>query len=143
MWPSPEPATLTITTSARSAIEIPVRRAGVDDPPVPGHFSEPEAAPAPAHTGLRNGASEERSLLRDARTGLTRIVAELAHFPPVRLADSGLEYEERAVTCTRSIDGEPLSALSVSERLIAISRGRWRNASRRGAPCRPPPRSST
>ncbi len=63
-WPSPEPATLTITTSSRSVLEIPVRRRGIRDPSPPGHFSEPAAAPAPIHIDLgtlhtRNDACSE------------------------------------------------------------------------------------
>jgi putative CocE/NonD family hydrolase len=125
-WPFPDPATLTITTGGESALEIPFRRPGISDPLPPAHFSEPTAAPTPPHIELGAGAPEERSLLRDARRGLTRITAELAHFPHIYLLGSSLEYEERGRDIYEIIDGEPLSALCVCERLVAISRGDWR-----------------
>jgi hypothetical protein len=125
VWPSPDPATLTVITDALSALELPVRRPGVLDPPPPAHFAAPEAAPPPDHAVLGGADEEERAWWRDARRGITRVVAQARHFPHVRLADSGAEYEERGHDAYEITDASPLSALASSERHITISRGAW------------------
>jgi uncharacterized protein len=124
-WPSPEPATLTVTAGEHSWLELPARRPGVPDPPPPAHFALPEAAPPPDHVLLGAPAEEERTWHRDARRGLTRVVAEAAHFPYVRLAESGLEYRERGRDSYEITDGDPLSALVVCDREISVSRAGW------------------
>lgn len=63
---------------------------------------------------------------RDARTGLVRIVAKTSHFPSTHLLDSGICYDEDGTDVYEVVLGEPLSARTVSERSIAISRGDWR-----------------
>jgi len=125
VWPSPDPATLTVTTGPLSALELPVRRPGVLDPPPPAHFATPEAAAPPDHAVLGGADDEEREWRRDARRGVTRVVAQARHFPHVRLAGSGTEYEERGHDAYEITDGNPLSALAGSERCISISRGTW------------------
>jgi hypothetical protein len=62
---------------------------------------------------------------RDARTGLVRIVAKASHWPAARLLDSGLRYQEEGRDIYQIVLGEPLSALTVSERSIAVARGGW------------------
>jgi putative CocE/NonD family hydrolase len=125
VWPSPEPATLTVTAGPRSWLELPVRRPGVADPPPPAHFDAPQAAPPPDHLMLGEASGEERTWHRDARRGRTRMVAEAAHFPHVRLTASGLEYCERGQDAYEISDGDPLSARVVCERQISISRAGW------------------
>jgi uncharacterized protein len=124
-WPSPEAATLTLTTGASSTLTLPVRRQGIVDPPTPEHFSEPEAAPLPPHV-MAGGTGEERSWWRDARRSVTRVVAETEHFPPVRYLDSGLEYSERGRDVYEITGNDPLSALATSERTIVVARDGWR-----------------
>ncbi len=126
-WPSPKTVTLAISTDARSALRLPVRRRGIEDPPVPAHFSVPEAAPAPPHVlGAAPGESEERSLFRDAKSGLSRVVAHASNFPKMRLLESGIEYSERGRDVWEIVDGDPLSALVTCEREIELGRGEWR-----------------
>ncbi len=125
VWPSPQPATLTVTTGSQSLLKLPVRRPGILDPPLPGHFFVPEAAAAPDHIMLGAGEQHERTWWRDAKRGLTRVTAQTQHFPHFRLLDSGLEYSEHGRDVYEITDGDPLSALVVSERQISISRGEW------------------
>ena len=123
-WPSPEAATLTLVTGGRSTLTLPVRRRDVTDPPPPEHFSHPEAAPPPPHV-MHRGNGEERRWWRDARRGVTRVVAETDHFPHVRYLDSGFEYSEWGRDIYEITDGDPLSAIATSERRISVSRGDW------------------
>jgi len=125
VWPSPEPATLTVTTGSHSTLELPVRRPGVPDPPPPAHFAVPEAAPPPGHVFLGGADEEERTWWRDARRGISRVVVQAQHFPHVRLTGSGTEYEEHGQDTYEITDGLPLSARVTSKREIAISRPGW------------------
>ena len=125
VWPSPEPATLTVTTGAQSTLVLPVRRPGVADPPPPAHFAVPEAAPPPDHELLGGADDEERIWSRDVRRATTRVIVQAQHFPHVRLAGSGTEYEEHGLDTFEISDGLPLSARVTSEREIAISRPGW------------------
>jgi uncharacterized protein len=124
-WPSPEPVTLTVITGFGSSLDLPVRTAtGIDEAPPP-HFREPEAATEPAKVPL-GGGGEQRSMVRDAGNGLTRVVVERVNVPPFELLSSGLRYHEKNRDTYQIVEGEPLSAFTVSEREIAISRGGWR-----------------
>ncbi len=123
-WPSPEPVTLTIVAGPGSSLDLPLRTpSGVEEPPPP-HFSQPEAAPSPPYVALGPGG-EERSMVRDARTGLVRIVAQTSHWPAVRFLDSGLCYEEQGEDVYQIVLGQPLSARTTSERSITVARGDW------------------
>lgn len=126
VWPSPEAVTLTVTTGTESELTLPVRSPGLSDPPPPAHFATPEAAARPDHVVLGAAVEEERTWWRDARRGVTRVVAVVPHFPHFRLTASGTEYEERGQDSYEITDGNPLSAVARSERLISISRGEWR-----------------
>jgi predicted acyl esterase len=123
-WPSPEPVTLTVVTGPGSFLNLPLRTSpGTEDRPPP-HFSEPEAAPPPPYAVL-GADGEERSMERDARTGLVRIVAKLSHWPAARLLESGLCYDEQGRDIYQIVLGEPLSARTTSERSITVARGDW------------------
>lgn len=125
VWPSPKLATLTVSTGPSSMLELPVRSSSPDEA-VPPHFFVPQAAPAPSHVLLGATDTEERSHTRDARRGITRIIAELSHFPHTRFLDTGLEYDERSRDVYEIQDDDPTSALAVSERTLSITRGDWR-----------------
>jgi uncharacterized protein len=123
-WPSPEAVTLTVVAGPGSFLDLPLRTSSGAEEPPPPHFSEPEAAPLPPHEAL-GSRGEERSMERDARTGLVRIVAKASHFPSTHLLDSGICYDEDGTDVYQIVLGEPLSALTVSERSITIARGGW------------------
>jgi uncharacterized protein len=123
-WPSPQPVTLTVVAGPGSFLNLPLRTSPEAEEPPPPHFSEPEAAPSPPYAALGAGG-EERSMERDARTGLVRIVARMSHWPAVRLLDSGLCYAEEGRDVYQIVLGQPLSACTISERSITVARGDW------------------
>jgi hypothetical protein len=125
IWPAPEPVILTVFTGAESALELPVRRLGVDDDDAPAHFAEPESAHHPEIEVLDSPSAGSREIRHDVASGVTEIVDAPTLFPPVRLRASGLEYREAHRDSWRIIDGRPRSAETGSDRLITIGRGDW------------------
>lgn len=125
IWPAPEPVILTVFTGAESALELPVRRLGVDDDDPPAHFAEPESAHNPEIEVLDSPSAGSRVIRHDVASGVTEIVDAPTLFPAVRLRTSGLEYREAHRDSWRIIDGRPRSAETGSERLITIERGDW------------------
>jgi hypothetical protein len=116
--------TLTVVAGPGSSLDLPLRTPTGAEEPLPPHFSWPEAAPSPPYVAL-GAAGEERSMERDARTGLVRIVARTSHWPAVRFLDSGLCYEEQGQDVYQIVLGQPLSARTTSERSITVARGDW------------------
>lgn len=120
-WPAPEPVTLIVLGGE---LTLPVRRGRTDDDP-PAHFAKPERAPGPGVERLPS-RPPGRTVRHDVATGLIEIVHDLGYFDHVRFLDDGLEYDATGRDTYRIVDGDPLSALTTSERRIAISRGGWR-----------------
>src|SRR5262249_46641732 len=123
-WPSPESVTLTVVAGPGSFLDLPLRTPPGTEESAPPHFSEPEAAPSPPYVALGAGG-EERSMERDARTGLVRIVAKASHWPAVRFLDSGLSSEGVGRDVSQFVLGQPLSARTTSERSITVARRGW------------------
>lgn len=129
LWPSPEPATLSITTGGASHLTVPLRPppphdaedAQDDEQPA---FGPPETAPPLQVTRLR-----ERHPLQvtrhDPATGAVTYTLS-RDFSGAQRLPSGLEYHDHDPVTLTIRDGDPLSAAVRCERRIEICRGDWR-----------------
>jgi predicted acyl esterase len=120
LWPSPEPATLTVTAGA-SRLDLPVRK----DPsgePEPA-FPSPETAPPQRALELRP-MSHARRVERDLVTGETRLVI-LDDFGLTQDLGHGLVTGEVCRETWSIRDGDPLSAKGEVHWTETLERGGW------------------
>lgn len=122
-WPSPDPVTLTVFSGGESRVELPVRRAGAPDGPVPA-FGPPEAA-----SGLeveRLAGVPGRHVRRDLATGTVEVVFDWTGDGRSRLVATGTELYEHNVTTYCIDEGDPLSAAVRCEVEVGLARDGWR-----------------
>ncbi len=120
LWPSPEPATLTVFTGAGSRLSLPVRPPHAGDVLPP--FEEPEgAAPLAVHELAEGELS--RTISRDVATGEVELV--YAYGGGRRRLPGGTELEDRYRERFRIVEGDPLSARVETEMTVSLGRGSW------------------
>jgi uncharacterized protein len=122
VWPSPEPATLTVFTGA-SRLELPIRRPRAEDAKLP-EFPEPEGAKSLAKTYHRPSAGR-RWIERDIGGGWATyfIEEDMGHFTSGHI---GLETDFVQREAYRIRDDDPLTAEIEISYAISIGRGDWR-----------------
>jgi uncharacterized protein len=125
VWPSPEPATLTIFTGA-SRVELPIRKPRAEDARLPA-FPESEGARPLAKTYHRPSAGR-RWIERDIGGGwVTYFIEEdMGHFT---IDHIGLETDFVQREAYRIRDDDPLTAEIEISYAISIGRGDWRTRS--------------
>ncbi|MCV2867076.1 CocE/NonD family hydrolase [Defluviimonas sp. WL0002] len=118
-WPSPELATLTVTTG-ESRLALPVRPPDADDENL-RRFDAPEmAAPTPA-VDLAVKPAARRSIRRDLLSG--EMIVDFPRWTYAqRMPDIGQTVTSDAITRFRIIDGDPLSATCETECNVEIAR---------------------
>jgi len=127
VWPSPEPVTLTLFTSA-STLELP-RRVPVPEDERLHPFEAPEGAPPAPYVELQEKRAE-RTVGRDAATGdvVCSVVSEgveLADAGAGRLEEVGLELDQSSVRRYRIHPDDPLAARAEVMQRTALRRGPW------------------
>ena len=122
VWPSPEPATLTIPAGTGS-LALPVRRPRPEDAALPP-FGPAECAPERPFTVLRPPRRGRRPAETDTATGVTRVVS-LRDRGAFRLNDIGLEHEGWGEDAHTVAEGDPLSARTETRRRVGYRRGAW------------------
>jgi hypothetical protein len=122
VWPSPEPVTFTIHAGA-SCLELPVRQPDPADAALRTFGPPAQAMPAPV-TELRPGASNNRTITRDAMSGAT-VVHQPRDYGIDRLDDIDLEMEESGDIWHKIVEGDPLSAESWTSFVGRRRRGDW------------------
>ncbi len=125
VWPSPEPATLTVFTGA-SRLELPTRKPRAEDAKLPA-FPASEGAKPLAKTYHRPAAGR-RWIERDIGSGLVTyfIEEDMGHFT---IDHIGLETDFVQREAYRIRDDDPLSAEIEISYAISIGRGNWRTRS--------------
>jgi len=125
VWPSPEPATLTVFTGA-SRLELPTRKPRAEDTRLPA-FPEAEGARPLAKTYHRPSAGR-RWFERDIGSGWATyfIEEDMGHFT---IDHIGLETDFVQREAYRIRDDDPLSAEIEISYAISIGRGDWRTRS--------------
>jgi putative CocE/NonD family hydrolase len=113
VWPSPEAATLVVTSGR---VSVPVRAAKRDDL---ADFGPPEWAEPLAVETITPGHTT-----REVARGEMRFEWDVGGHR--RLVDSGIEMDDTHVTTYRIADGDPLSASVRVECSSALGRGAWR-----------------
>jgi putative CocE/NonD family hydrolase len=120
-WPSPEAATLTVSTGG-SRLSLPIRRARPEDAELKP-FATSESAPPEPRTTLRPG-SFERSFAYDVATD-TMTYTSIGDSGRQRMDATLLELEEVARKIYRIKSDDPLSADNVIHWTTRRSRGDW------------------
>jgi len=125
VWPSPEPATLTVFTGA-SRLELPVRKPRTEDARLPA-FPEPEGAEPLAKTYHRPSAGR-RWIEHDIGSGWATyfIEEDMGRFT---IDHIGLETDFVQREAYRIRDDDPLTAEIEISYTISIGRGEWRTRS--------------
>jgi predicted acyl esterase len=121
-WPSPEAATVTLSTGG-SRLALPIRRARPEDAGL-APFAESESAPPESRTTLRPGGFE-RSFAYDVATD-TMTYTSISDSGLQRIDAIGLELEEIARKTYRINSDDPLSADNLIEWTTRRGRGDWR-----------------
>ncbi len=119
-WPSPEPATLTIHDGR---LQLPVRPPHPDDDTLPP-FDAPEAA-EPLEVEMVRAKESGCEIRTNFVTGGHELVFRQDYGGRRRLPN-GLEFETFGEDGFTIVAGDPLSALTRSERTDGLSRGDWR-----------------
>ena len=119
-WPSPEPATLTIHDGR---LHLPVRPPRPDDDALPP-FAAPEAA-EPIEVEMVRAKESGCEIRTDFVRGGHELVFRQDYGGRRRLPD-GLEFETFGEDGFTIVAGDPLSALTRSERIDGLARGDWR-----------------
>jgi len=122
VWPSPEPVTLTVHAGS-SQLQLPVRRPDPADDALRPFGPPAQATPAPV-TELRSGASNNRTITRDAKSGAT-VVHQPRDYGVDRLDDIDLEMEEAGDIWHKIVEGDPLAAESWTSFVCRRRRGDW------------------
>jgi uncharacterized protein len=120
-WPSPEAATLTVSTGG-SRLSLPIRRARPEDAEL-RPFARSESAPPESRTTLRKG-SFERSFAYDVATD-TMTYTSIGDSGRQRIDAIALELEEVARKIYRIRSDDPLSADNVIHWTTRRARGDW------------------
>jgi hypothetical protein len=120
VWPSPEAATVTVSTGSR--LSLPIRRARPADAQL-RPFAEPDSAPPEGRTILHPG-SFERTFAYDVATD-TMTYTSISDSGRQRIDAIGLELEEVARKVYRIGRDDPLSADNVIHWTTRRSRGEW------------------
>jgi uncharacterized protein len=125
VWPSPDPATLTVFTGA-SRLELPTRKPRAEDTRLPA-FPEAEGARPLAKTYHRPSAGR-RWFEQDIGSGWATyfIEEDMGHFT---IDHIGLETDFVQREAYRIRDDDPLSAEIEISYAISIGRGDWRTRS--------------
>jgi hypothetical protein len=121
-WPSPEAATITLSTGS-GRLSLPVRRARAEDAGL-RPFPEPESAPPERRSTLRPG-SFERSFAYDVATD-TMTYTSIADSGRQRIDAIRLKLEEIARKVYRIRSDDPLSADNLIHWTTRRARGEWR-----------------
>jgi uncharacterized protein len=118
-WPSPKPATLTIHTAH---LHLPTRPPQPHDDQLPP-FQPPEAAEPldPEIVRTKESGCEVRHEVVAGRHELTF----RQDYGGRRRLEDGLEFETYGEDVFTILDGDPLSAVTRSDRTDALSRGDW------------------
>ena len=120
-WPSPEAATVTVSTGG-SQLSLPIRRRRPEDAEL-RPFAASESAPPEPRTTLRPG-SFERSFAYDVATD-TMTYTSISDSGRQRIDANGLELEEIARKVYRIGSDDPLSADNVIHWTTRRGRGEW------------------
>ncbi len=121
-WPSPQEATLTITTGA-STLRLPERPPSPDDLELP-EFEPPEYAPPFPIEQLEQGVNG-RVITRDLVTGRQRLEYNWDTGGVFRLPN-GLEHGDANTTVFEIVEGDPLSAEVRCRMSGSQARGAWK-----------------
>jgi hypothetical protein len=122
LWPSPEPATLTLFAGPASALVLPVRSPSGTDGRLPP-FEEPEGSEPLAVTEVTPGYVS-RTVTRDVASGSVELA--YAYGDGRRRLPDGLELEDSYRETFRVVGEDPLSARVETEMTVALDRGEWR-----------------
>jgi uncharacterized protein len=120
MWPAPETVTLTVYAGA-SEIQIPVRKALIDEKPV--NWQEAEAAEAAGMTELRP-PSHTREVTTDPKTGEKRLEI-VDDFGTQELKPHGLQVSSCGRESYSIMPDDPLSAKMETHWTEVRKRGSW------------------
>jgi uncharacterized protein len=119
-WPSPKPATLTIHTAH---LHLPARPPQPQDDQLPP-FQPPEAA-EPLDLEIVRTKESGCEVRHGVVAGRHELTFRQDYGGRRRLED-GLEFETYGEDVFTILDGDPLSAVTRSDRTDALSRGDWR-----------------
>jgi len=127
VWPSPEAATLTLTTGTASLV-LPVREPRAEDADLPA-FAEPETAPDVPVTSVAPG-SFHRTMSRDKVTGeVTSLMTGEGGFFGIegtyRIDPIGTELSHTMERRMAIHDDDPLCASIQYDQTIGMKRGDW------------------
>ena len=118
-WPSPETATLTITTGA-SHLQLPVRAPRPEDATLRA-FDPPEAAPHSPHVFHAAPPTHPRRVVRDLLSG--RMTVDFPRWTyRCEMQDIGTTQTSAGHVSHEIIDGDPLSATATTEYRVEIAR---------------------
>ena len=120
-WPSPVHARLGVHTDGAS-LELPVRHSSAIEPSA--QFGPPAVPKSPPVSWLR-GVRRERRINRNLSNGETKLTW-VKDDGAYRLEDSAMEVDARGEETHTIVDGEPLSASSISTWRFEHRRGDWR-----------------
>ena len=125
-WPSPEAATLTLTTGA-SALHLPVRepKPWLDDALAP--FAEPEGAPPAALVETRPRVTERAMdrIEHDRESGRVELIRDRDR-GAWRLAETGIEYDTQGSMRYSIQARDPLAARQEFTLTMTMGRPGWR-----------------
>jgi putative CocE/NonD family hydrolase len=123
LWPSPDPAALTLFSGPASMLELPVRSPRPEDDeasPLP----EPVAVTPARVEVVRN--QQRQWVEREVATGRATLKSRGGRDGWRYLDDGGLFYFPQARNEFSIVDGDPLSATVRCENTIVVERGDWR-----------------
>ena len=124
-WPSPEPVTLTVAHGAGSALALPVRTPGADEPSVRAPDAPSIGAAAFPSEHLHDGSGGGRAITRDLASGRTTLVFDWDCGGLDRMPN-GMLYEDTSVATYTICDDDPLSARVEVITTIRSGRDGWR-----------------
>ncbi len=123
-WPSPEPATLTLTAGKAGTLHLPVREPRAEDADLPP-FEEPEASRPLEVERLSGSGPANPTVTHDLATGRSTLVMS-THDALQRLVEADLELFESGVDTYSIVEGDPLSAQVRCDWTIGLARADWR-----------------
>jgi hypothetical protein len=119
-WPSPKPVLMGVSFGPQTVLSLPVRPAGLTEPPVKPFAAPERTPPAPAHVEFEPW----RTLDRDLATG--RLTLDVGGRERTHLNDTGLTFGERLNRRYEIQDGDPLTARVRCAGDHFLERGDWR-----------------
>src|SRR5262249_48927777 len=120
MWPSPQRVTLTVHAGPGRGLELPVRAAWQDAPPLPG-FGAPEQATTPHVTTLALEPGDH-SVSRSIGGQTSTLVHSYPSFHAL-YTETGTEIRWREPDTFTIHESDPLAARVACERVVTLSRG--------------------